>query len=415
MMKKKTILIVILACVVGLIGWQVLKKVFPSKKDSRGQPMAISVAVEIVPVKKAAIQKIGNFTGTLIPKSQFVIAPKISGKLEKLYINIGDRVVRGQLIAVLDDDEYSQQFIQAQADLKVAQANQVESLSSLNVAKRELERIQKLHTQGISADSELDAAKGNFTSLESRHKVAEAQVAHKEAALKAAEVRLSYTRIKASWEDGSRPRVVGERFVDEGALLTPNAPILSILEINPLIAVIHISDKDYFKVKAGQKAKISTDAFSGQTISGTITRIAPLLKETSREARVEIEIPNLEELFKPGMFVNVQIEFETRPNATVVPVSSVVKRNNQEGIFLADVENKTARFVPVKIGISTGELAEIIDPSPLSGYVVTLGQHLLVPGSPIILPQEYTGANPPDSPPSKDKTADSKTKRGDHR
>ncbi|MGD9345321.1 MAG: hypothetical protein PVH84_05625, partial [Candidatus Aminicenantes bacterium] len=109
--------------------------------------------------------------------------------------------------------------------------------------------------------------------------------------------------------------------------------------------------------------------------------------ETSREARVEIEFPNPEGLFKPGMFVNVQIEFAAHENATVVPVSSVVKRNNQQGIFLVDTENKVAQFMTVEVGISNSEFAEIIAPPSLSGYVVILGQHLLAHGSPVILPE----------------------------
>jgi len=219
-------------------------------------------------------------------------------------------------------------------------------------------------------------------------------VAHREAALEAAKIRLSYTKIKASWEEGTNPRVVGERFVHEGTMLTANAQILSLLEINPLIAVIHITGKDYFRVKIGQSAFISTDALPDKTVSGEIVRIAPLLKETSREARVEIEFPNPEGLFKPGMFIAVKIEFATHEEATVIPVSSVVKRDNQQGVFLADTENKVAQFVPVKVGISNSELAEILEPSSFSGYVVTLGQHLLAHGSPIILPKS---SSPQDS------------------
>ena len=415
MKKRKVILIVIITVIVGLVGWQVYRKAFRSGKGFGNQNMAMPVPVEITAVKKATIRDHGNFTGTLVPKSQFMIAPKISGRLEKLMVNIGDRVTRDQLIAELDDDEYSQQVIQAEADLKVAQANLEESLSSLNVAKRELERIQELHKRGISADSELDSAKGQFATQDSKYKVAQAQVAHKEAALEAAKVRLSYTKIRATWEDVSYSRVVGERFVDEGAMLTANSAILSILEINPLLAVIHITDKDYFRVKKGQNAIVNSDASPGSSVSGKIVRIAPLLKETSREARIEIEIPNSEELFKPGMFVNVQIEFATHSDVTVVPVSSIVKRDNQQGVFLADVEHKTAQFVPVKVGITSGELAEIIDPPSLSGSVVTLGQHLLVHGSPIILPQEGEGASPPEHPSPQDAKGSSKVQPGEKR
>lgn len=406
MKKRKIILIAVAAIIIGLVGWQIYQRAIKPSQGPGIRNQAAPVAVEITAVKVTTIRDYGNFTGTLVPKSQFMIAPKISGRLEKLMVNIGDRITRNQLIAELDDEEYSQQVRQAEADLQVAQANLEESLSSLNVAKRELERIQELHNKGISADSELDAAKGAFTTQESRYKVAQAQVAHRKASLEAAKVRLSYTKIRATWEDGNNSRVVGERFVHEGTMLTANAPILSILEIDPLLAVIHITDKDYFRIKKDQNAFISTNAIPDKVASGKIVRIAPLLQETSREARIEIEIPNTEEIFKPGMFVSVQVEYAIHTDATVVPVSAVVKRDNQEGVFLADTDNYIAQYVPVKVGISNSNLAEIIDPPSFSGFVVTLGQHLLADGSPIILPQ-------PSSP--QDKKDVSQLKPGEQR
>lgn len=383
MEKRKIILITVTVIILGLIGWQVIRRI--ASQGSDFERRAAPVAVETDAVRKATIRDSGSFTGTLAPKSQFTVAPKIAGRLEKLMVDIGDRVTRNQLIAILDDEEYSQQVRQAEADLLVAKANLEESRSSLDVARRELERVEELHKKGISADSELDASRGNYATQQARYKVAQAQVANREAALEATKVRLSYTKIAASWEEGTNPRVVGERFVHEGTMLTPNAPILSLLEINPLMAVIYITDKDYFRIKPGQKALISSDALPDQAATGEIVRLAPLLKETSREARVEIEFANPEGLFKPGMFINVQIEFTTHEDATVVPVSSVVKRNDQQGIFLADTENNVAQFVPVTVGISTTELAEIIEPSAVTGQVITLGQHLLADGSPIIL------------------------------
>lgn len=365
--------------------------------DRRSIP---AVAVEITAVQKDTIRDVGLFTGTLFPKSQFIVAPKISGRLKKLIVHIGDRVKRDQLIAVLDDEEYAQQVAQAQANLQVAQANLEEALSSLEIARRGLERAQALHKKGLAADSELDAAQAAFKSQDAKHKVAVAQVANTEAALKAAQVRLSYTQISASWENGYGHRVVGERFIDEGTMLTPNAHILSILEIHPVIAAIYLTDKDYFRVKKGQKVTVSSDAFPDRTFSGRIARIAPLLKETSREARVEIEIPNLDEFLKPGMFINAQIEFAFKDDVTVIPVSAVVKRDGHQGVFLVDIQNMKAQFIPVKPGIVSGEWAEVVEPFSLSGFVVTLGQHLLRDGSAITLPpdwQETSSTNIPDS------------------
>ncbi|NIM90503.1 MAG: efflux RND transporter periplasmic adaptor subunit [Candidatus Aminicenantes bacterium] len=405
-MKKKArwiSWISVIVIVLGLIGWQVFRRVSKPQKKSTPEYMSIPVAVEVTAVQKKTIRDLGSFTGTLFPKSQFIVAPKISGRLVKLMVHIGDRVKRNQLIALLDDEEYAQQVVQAQADLQVAQANLEEALSSLEIAKRGLERSKTLHERGIASDSELDAAQAAYQGQDAKYKVSVAQVAHKEAALKAAQVRLSYTRISTSWENGSVYRVVGERFVDEGAMLTSNTPILSILEIQPIIAAIHLTDKDYFRVKRGQTAIVTSHAFPGREFNGKIARIAPLLKETSREARIEIEIPNPVQLLKPGMFINAQIEFTIQDSATVVPVSALVKRQNKQGIFLADTQNLNARFVPLTLGIVSGEWAEVLEPSSLSGFVVTLGQHLLGNGRPITLPPDWEKipvANTSDSQPS---------------
>ncbi|MGB4704074.1 MAG: efflux RND transporter periplasmic adaptor subunit [Candidatus Saccharicenans sp.] len=375
----------VVVLLVALLLWRVGKVMF--SKDNRGGMRQPAVAVMISPVEKGLIRDLGQFSGTLIPKSQFLVAPKISGKLKKLYVNIGDRVTRGQVVAQLDDEEYRQQVLQAEADLKVARANFEEARNALELARKDFERAQTLHQRGIYSDSQLDVARAQYQSREAAYKVAEAQVANREAALETARVRLSYTRIIATWETGSDIRYVGERFVDEGALLSVNTPIISIVELHPITAVIYATEKEYFRIQVGQPVEISSSVFPGRKFSGRVVRVAPLLKETSRQARVEIDIPNEEGLLKPGMFINAEIEFARRENATLVPFGAVVSRMDQQGVFLADLENRKAIFQPVKVGIVEGEKAEILEPANLQGFVVTLGQHLLQDGMGIILPE----------------------------
>jgi len=126
------------------------------------------------------------------------------------------------------------------------------------------------------------------------------------------------------------------------------------------------------------------------------------LKETSRQARVEVEIPNAARVLKPGMFVRAQLEFARHDEATVVPVVAVVRRNGKQGVFLADTGEMKARFIPVTVGIVDGELAEVVKPA-LSGMVVTMGHHLLEDGSAIRLPeQEADGKKKPE--PAKKRT-----------
>ncbi len=384
-MKKMAAILIALG-VVGLLGWRVHKKLSMLAKGFSRQRGAVAVAVEITPVQNTTIRDVGLFSGTLFARSQFTVAPKIAGRLEKLAVNIGDTVKPGDLIALLDDDECFQQVEQARAELEVATANVEECLSALNVAEREFERVRTLREKKIASESELDTVQAQYNAQEAKYKVALAQVTQKEAELNAAQVRFSYTQISAFWEDGSEPRVVGERFVDEGEMLRANDPIVSILEIHILTAVIHVIERDYSQVRTDQDVVVTTDAVRGKTFPGKIVRVAPLLRETSRQARVEIQVANSEGLLKPGMFIRAQIEFAEHDDATVVPVTALVKRGGREGVFLADTEKMKAHFVAVKQGIISDGLAEVITP-PLSGTVVTLGQHLLEDGSAITLPQ----------------------------
>jgi RND family efflux transporter MFP subunit len=379
---KKIITTILILALVSLTGWQLYHRIMNGTKAVHHQKRTAVVPVEVSPVQKTTIRDIQTFTGTLMPKAHFLVAPKIGGRLEKLLVDIGDTIKRNQLIALLDDDEYAQNREQAQAELTVAKANLEEQHCTLEVNQREYERIKTLHEKRVVSDSEFDSGQAGYRAQLAKYQVAVAQVSQKEAALKADEVRLSYTQIRAWWKDGAGPRVVGERFVDEGAMLSAHNPIVSIYDISSLLAVIFVIEADYPKVRIGQEALVTIDAFPEKTFTGRVSRIAPVLKSTTRQARVEIEISNPDWLIKPGMFARISLEYDKHDEAMVVPVAALARRNGRQGIFLADTEAMKARFVPVTLGLAHETLVEIIDPA-LTGLVITLGQHLLEDGSAI--------------------------------
>jgi multidrug efflux pump subunit AcrA (membrane-fusion protein) len=417
---KKILLFLLVLAIIAMAGWQIYNWLFVEEVQQKTGRPAVSVAVEARPIYKDSIHDVGLFTGSLEPKSRFDVAPKVAGWLKELLVDVGDTVERNQVIALLDDEEFAQEVEQARAELQVAKANAANYASDLDISKREYERSKALREKQIASASELDVSEASFNASQTRYKVSLAQVAQKEAALKTALVRLSYTKVRAFWEEGEQsriegkppsnrglkasdantPRVVGERFVDVGELLSVNQPIVSILENNPLTAVVYVIERDYPKVNIGQQAVITTDAYPGRTFTGSITRIAPLLKESSRQARLEVEVPNPDHTLKPGMFVRARVEFAIHENATLVPLPALVKRNNKDGIFIADMKNLKARFVPVTTGIINGEIVEITEPQ-ISGQVITMGNHLLEDGSDITLPKIV---------PTQDAKAGSKTK-----
>lgn len=408
-MKKFLLFLLVLAIIV-MAGWQIYSRLFVTDVPQGTGRSAVAVAVETRPIYKDSIRDIGVFTGSLEPKSRFDVAPKVAGWLKELLVDVGDQVERNQIIAVLDDEEFAQQVEQARAELQVAKANAENYANDLDIAKREYERAKALREKQIASASELDVSEAAFNASQTRHKVSLAQVAQKEAALKTALVRLSYTKVQAFWEESDQARVVGERFVDVGELLAINQPIVSILENDPLTAVVYVIERDYPKVSIGQQAVISTDAYPGRTFTGSITRIAPLLRESSRQARLEVEVPNPEHMLKPGMFVRARVEFARHENATLVPLPALVKRDNRDGVFIADTKNLKARFVPVTTGIINGEIVEITEPE-ISGRVITMGNHLLENGSDITLPN----IEPPPETNIGTKTEPAKIMSGDSR
>ena len=392
--KKARPFTILAAVFLIFLGWQIVSRIAGGGAQAGG-PRGAAVAVEIAPVERGGIRDIGTFSGNLIPKSYFTVVPKISGRIKELRVDIGDRLTRGQLVAVLEDEEYQQEFIQAEANLGVANANLEEAMSSQELAQKEYDRAKALHQKGILSDAELETAQSAFATRDARYKVTRAQLANQQAALETAKVRLSYTRIRAAWETGGDVRFVGERFVNPGAMLSSNTAILSVIELQPITAVIHVTEKDYFRLKPEQPVLVTSGAFAGREFQGRVVRVAPLLKETSREARVEIDVENADGSLKPGMFVNARIEFATRMDATIVPTSAIVNRGALQGLFMADLEAKKAVFQPATVGIVEGDRAEIIEPAQLTGYVVTLGHHLLENGTALILPANAPGAAAP--------------------
>lgn len=348
----------------------------------------VSVAVEVAEPQVGLIRDVRQFTGTLRARSQVDIAPRISGRVNRLLVDIGDVVAHGQVIARLDDEEHLQEVEQARADLLVAEATLQERQSTAGIAQRDFERAQRLREQRIASESELDAAQSRYQSEQAAVRVAEAEVSRRQAALRAAQVRLSYCTIAANWEDhedapsmASTHRIVGERFIDEGATIAANAPLVSLLDIDRITAVLFVTERDYGSLRRGLIAIIESAPNPERLYEGTIVRMAPAFQEGSRQARVEIEIDNEDHTLKPGMFVAVSLELGRDTNALTIPRQALIQRESVQGVFVVNGDN-TATFVPVRLGIRDRTRVQVLDPV-LENPVVVLGQHLLSDGMPV--------------------------------
>ncbi|MCA9651239.1 MAG: efflux RND transporter periplasmic adaptor subunit [Myxococcales bacterium] len=343
--------------------------------------------VEVAPVQRRALQQRRTLTGTLEAAAAFVVAPKVGGRVERIAVDLGDPVQRGQVVAELDDAELRQAEAEAQAELAVAEARRTAADKSLEIAERNFTRVRGLSERGMASDQELDTVRAAKLEGEAAVAVAKAQVTRARAALRAAQVRRAYTRVVAEWPQGDEQRVVAARFADEGATLDANDPLLSIVDLDEVVVVVFATERDYAALAPGQAVELSTDAYPGERFEGRVERIAPVFSEQSRQARVELRAPNPDGRLRPGMFVRASTVLAELSQATVVPEDALVQRDGETVVFVVSPDGSTVSQRPVSVGIRDGDVVAV-EGEGIEGRVVTLGQQALHDGAPIVIPAE---------------------------
>ncbi len=373
------------------LGWVLFGLLTDRGDTGATKRMRRPVPVETARVEHGPIQLKRTFSGELEALAEFVVAPKVGGRVERVLVNIADRVKRGQVVAELDNDEYVQAVAQARADLLVARANLSEAQSALENAKREFSRTASLLKRGIASDSEYDAARQERLAKEAQLEVAAAQVTKAESSLQTANIRLGYTHVIAGWTGGGEERVVAERYVDEGQTVAANAPLLLIDELHPIVGVVFVTERDYARLQPGQPVSLTTDAYPGETFSGRIDRIAPVFKKSTRQARIEMMIENPRQRLKPGMFIRATVVLAQVPQATIVPEQALTVRDDETGVFIVGEDGASVAWRPVAVGIREGDRVQV-QGRGISGRVVTLGQQLVGDGSAVAISNGNGGA-----------------------
>lgn len=386
MKLKNWLSLLLLLLIASAMGWLIYDRLQgetssgKAKSDQKDRP----VPVEVTQVRVGSIELRRTFSGTLQAYSAFVVAPKVSGRVEQIEADLADIVTRGQVVARLDNDEYVQAVRQAEADLAVARANQAEAESLLKIAARELQRIDKLRQKGVSSESQRDTAKADQLAKQAHVEVTRAQLIRAKAELETARIRLGYTQVKADWGSGSEQRIVAERFVDEGETVSANAQLLRIVELDPIKVVFFVTERDYARLQPGQLARLTTDAYPGDTFPAQVERISPVFRENTRQARVELKVDNPEQRLKPGMFVRVDVVLDRADSVTIVPEQALIRREGQDGLFLVEESSLQVRWRPVRIGIRESRQVTV-EGEGLQGRVVVLGQQLLDDGSTVAI------------------------------
>lgn len=335
-------------------------------------------------ITRGDIKSTVSATGTVNAVTTVQVGTQVSGTIQKLFVDFNSPVKKGQLLAQIDPAIFDAQVGQARANLLSAKANLEKSQVMLRDTKTTLERNKILYAKNFIAKSDLDTSETNYLSAIAQIKVSEAQIQQAQAALDSSAINLKYTKI-LSPVNGT----VISRNIDVGQTVAASFQTPTLFTIAQDLTKMQIDtsvdESDIGKVKAGQKAAFTVDAYPESTFNGkvSVVRNAPINVSNVVTYNAVIIVDNTDLKLKPGMTANVSVETESKqsvllvPNAALrfKPATSAVSPNQKgtkgpkgPGVWI--LENNKPKNVKITTGISDGNYTEVISSELTEGQQI---------------------------------------------
>lgn len=306
--RRKQILLVVVLALLGLAAWGY------STRE------ATPIQYQSAAVQRGALTVTVTATGTLQPVTQVDVGTEISGTVEAVNVDFNDRVKRGQILARLDTEQLTAKLRQSQAALALAQAKVKDADATVIETRLRFNRLQSLEAKGMSSKDERDAAQAAFARARAGLSVANAQVVQANAQVDADRTTLDKTEIRSPI-DG----IVLRRQVEPGQTVAASlqTPVLFTLAENlaQMELDVAVDEADVGKVKQGQKANFSVDAFPQRTFPAVIhqVRYAPQTVQGVVTYETVLLVDNSDLALRPGMTATVDIVVQRLQNVLLVP------------------------------------------------------------------------------------------------
>ncbi|MET1255330.1 efflux RND transporter periplasmic adaptor subunit [Aliikangiella maris] len=300
------------------------------------------VPVEVVSVSRGEIKQTYRTITTLEAESDAQVVARSSGLLQKLLVEEGDLVKKGELLAQLDIEQLS---------LEVAQME-----ATSNKLKKELDRQQTLFNRKLGSSDALDRAKFEYQSQQAQFQLAK--------------LKLRYASIKAPI-DG----VITERNVKIGNFVRESDILFKIVDPQSLKAVLHLPEREMSNVKKGQDILLKVDAYAENTIVGKIERIRPSIDTSTGTFKVVAKLNNLNNQLKPGMFGKVEVVFNVHADSLLLEQQAIITQDNRSHVFV--VEDNIAKRIAIETGFKHNGIVEIVSGLNDNSQVITTGQQIL--------------------------------------
>jgi multidrug efflux pump subunit AcrA (membrane-fusion protein) len=407
---KKALILIVMVLFIGLAFY--LTETGPKKEIEANSPTAQNrkqqIPVETVSLHRGSIDRRLHLTGTIISEAMVDVLSKVSGILEKIQVEQGDRIKADQVVAMVEREEKEAQLQEVQAALDVLRARwaqvetgarpeeitQSEQLVRQTKASWETSldnymRLKSLKERDFISQQRLDEAMLQVTLSEAEYRSAKekltllrkgarqedrdallAQIRQAEAALRLAQIHLKNTTIRAPISG-----IISKRFLDQGSSVSTTSPIVRIVAMDRVNVLIQVVESELAQIRIGAKAEIYVDAYRKQIFRGGVLRISPTVDPESRMADMEIQVDNKDHRLKPGMFARVNLVVQRRNGVLLLSKDSLIREHSHTSVFVH--ENGRALLREVVLGLEGEKYVEVVSGLQEGEEVIVAGQYEL--------------------------------------
>lgn len=315
--------------------------------DAQAETEDPAIPVEAATVVSEDVAAVYSGTATLEADEQATVVSQITGVVLEIFVEEGDFVEAGQVLARVETDRYRLKVEQAEAALKRLETD---FQRKKELFERELVSADDFERVG----AELQAQKALY---------------------ELARLDLEYTSIRAPISG-----FIAERMIRSGNLVALHDPVYRVTSYDPLLAVLHVPERELRVMRKGLEVYMALDAWPGEQFAGEIIRMSPVIDPATGTFRVTAAIQDHDGKLKPGLFGRVEILYDLHENVPVIPRSAVITEDERSHVFVVGADGSAIRRL-VKLGYERAGVIEVVDGLRSGETVVTAGKGSLSDGA----------------------------------
>ena len=378
---KKTIIIIFsFVLLLTLIGVYSRREMLFAKKVKISEPQPAIVKVQTAETNSNISENIVQNT-SIEAVNRVKLTPRVTGRLEKIFVKRGDIVHEGEPVAYLEHEQQDALIGAAEAQKASAMADSEKAKAEMMNEKTNLERYKRLLDAGFSTMQQYDAASTSYASAKASYNAALAKERQAQSELKRSKSSKDDYIIKAPLNG----TVLNDYSISAGAMISPSSPILDIADLSRLKATLKIPESKIFTVKKGMPVTIRFDALPNEEFKGYVTATDQYVEPSTRTSNVEIELDNKAAggKLRPGMFGQASITEREAKNVIAIPESSL--HSSESGFYVLVAESGKAKQRVISVGIRQGSLVEITKGLKTGDKVIIFGGKNLNDGDKITI------------------------------